>query len=101
MDEIIARLKMHGHGCYIGQHYVGGIAYADDLMLLSPTRSGLQSMLSVCEAFGAEYYISYNAKKTACIIFSKKETTLPEVSLNGIQIPWSPTVVHLGNVLSV
>ena len=50
LDELIDRLKEKGIGCYVGYHYVGAFAYADDLTLLSPSRSGLQSMLSLCES---------------------------------------------------
>ena len=67
MDELILRLKTKGTGCYIGIYYAGCIAYADDLTLLCPSVSGLQDMLAICEKFGYEYSVSYNAKRLSVL----------------------------------
>ena len=64
LDELIDRLKEKGIGCYVGYHYVGAVAYADDVKLLSPSRSGLQSsMLFVCKSYSS---------KTNCIVDNRK-----------------------------
>ncbi len=36
-DILLRKLKDSGIGCYIGPMYVGGLTYADDLMLLCPS----------------------------------------------------------------
>jgi hypothetical protein len=100
MDELIDRLKKTGVGCYVGYHFVGAVAYADDLTLLCPSREGLQSMLSVCESFGKEFHVTYNANKTACIIFDKKcHSNVPMLSLNNQYLEWKECVIHLGNTV--
>jgi len=41
-------LRNSGYGIYIGRFFVGCILYADDILLLSSSCYGLQSMLNVC-----------------------------------------------------
>ena len=41
MDGLLEELKDHGIDCYIGQHFCGAAGYADDIILLCPTSSGL------------------------------------------------------------
>jgi hypothetical protein len=48
-DILLERLKTNGNGCWMGNHYFGALSYADDLCILSPTLSGLENMLNVCE----------------------------------------------------
>ena len=62
MDELLMKLKSTGIGCHIGPHHVGALGYADDLVLMSPSRNGLQKMLQICEEFGKEYNVVYNPK---------------------------------------
>jgi len=38
MDETLYKLKVSNVGCYIGNVFLGGLGYADDLCLLSPNR---------------------------------------------------------------
>ena len=44
----------------MGHYFTGAIANADDLTLLSPSRSGLQCMLNTCESFSREYDVKFN-----------------------------------------
>ena len=54
MYELIESLRISGFGCYIGDSFFGCIMYADDLLLLSPSLSGIQFqhmlMLRVCKS---------------------------------------------------
>ena len=101
MDVLISRLKEAGYGCRIGSRYVGALSYAYDLILNSPTLSGLQKMINVCESFGIEYSVKFNETKTFCMKFSKCGTQ-PDtpVLLNGKSLKWTKKGKHLGNWLS-
>jgi hypothetical protein len=99
MDHLLHRLENAGVGCWFGNSYYGAIGYADDLVLLSPTGSGLQRMLSICEEFGDKYGVQYNAKKTMCILFSKRSVSKPVIRMCGADIKWVDSVKHLGNTL--
>ncbi len=62
--EMIHKLKKDGIGCKIGIHYIGALAYADDVILLCPSRYGLQKMIRICEEWWVEFRITFNAKKS-------------------------------------
>ena len=55
MDEILVTLRNLGVGCYVGDIFMGGMGYADDLVLLSPSRTAMQIMLQACEKFGIQH----------------------------------------------
>ena len=64
VDNLLQQLRHSSHGCYMGPHFVGALCYADDLVLISPSLSGLNSMLQICEKFALNYDLSFNAQKT-------------------------------------
>ena len=99
MDELITQLQQKGTGCWIGQHFYGSVAYADDLTLLSPTAAGLQSLLSVCEKYSHEYGMTYNSSKSHCVLFTRKKKAFPNLLLNGQTLKWEQQAKHLGNFL--
>ena len=45
VDDLLNLLKKSGIGCHINSLYLGSIMYADDLTLLAPTRSAMQTMI--------------------------------------------------------
>ena len=100
LDVLLNRLADLGVGCWMGAHFAGTIAYADDLTLLSPTAAGLQDMIKICEQFSKEFAVTYNPKKSVCVLFSKRQKVTPSISLNGQDLHWNSKVKHLGNVLS-
>ena len=69
LDVLLKDLNHSKTGCYIGNQYMGCVAYADDVTLLSPSISGLQNMLDKCYAFSKDYSMVFNENKTACIKF--------------------------------
>ena len=77
----------------VGCHYLGSVnhlCYADDMVLLSPTPQGLQTMLNICVDYAASHDILFNPKKTVCMTF------LPSMLKNMIL----PDIVLCGNVLA-
>ena len=101
MDELIGRLENSGFGCYIGKKFYGGFGYADDLKVLCPSAFGLQKMIKICEQFGEEYDVLFNAKKTIAICYGVNVSTpIKPIYLNGDVIKWQTEVKYLGNILS-
>ena len=47
IDELLIKLKKSGFGCTIGSYYFGALGYADDVVLLCPTREGLRNMIRI------------------------------------------------------
>ena len=107
IDKLLDNLRRAGFGCHIHGVFLGALVFADDIMLLSATRSGLQTMIDICSEFadGLNLKFGTNAdpvkSKTKCIVFSKNRKhpidPLP-LTLKGCPLPWVDRVKHLGIV---
>jgi len=49
IDSLVEKVKACGYGCYLHHTCISIILYADDVLLLAPSVSSLQLILSVCE----------------------------------------------------
>ena len=67
------KLKINGAGCHIGHYYVGALGYADDIILLCPSLSGMHDMIKTCEEYAKDHQILFNGKKGKYLIFGKYE----------------------------
>lgn len=100
MDCLLQRLKDSHCGCHIGHVYCGAFGYADDLILLSPSVSGMDKLLKICEEFSEEYQIKFNASKSKHILFNtKKENISSSFHMQGDIIPTVDSDKHLGNTI--
>ncbi len=90
-DGMLYKLETSCIGCKVGTHFIGALAYADDVILLCHSWSGLQKMINICEQFGIDFQVTFNDRKTQCICFSKsndtgyRPVTLNKKRLNGNQ----------------
>lgn len=48
IDELLLRLQKSHIGCHIGNTFTGALGYADDIVLLAPTTSGMNDMINIC-----------------------------------------------------
>ena len=71
IDDLLEKLKRKGIGCHIGHHFVGVFGYADDIILLCPSVSGLMKMIKICEEYANEHDIIFNGKKSKYLVFGK------------------------------
>ena len=55
-------------GCHIGHVYTGAFGYADDIILLAPSKSALNRMLDIANDYAVSHDIIFNASK--CKYFS-------------------------------
>ncbi len=69
MYGLLDILAETGVGCHMGICFIGALAFADDLNLLSPTISGLKVLVAVCEKYAEEYNISFNGSKSRLLLF--------------------------------
>lgn len=107
MDGLYSILKENRSGCYVGSYFAGCIAYADDLLLLCPSRSGLQEMLELAQNYVNSHKITFSThpepkkSKTKGIIFSKKPLHYDpkQLSLNGDVLPWISSAKYLGSTI--
>ena len=105
IDKLIKLLRQSDIGCRIGSFYYGVMVYADDIILLCPSRLGLQAMINICEKFAGNNNLKFSTNidpkksKTKCIHFSKQKIELARILLNGDPLPWVDSALHVGNTL--
>ena len=61
-------------GCYVGGAWVNSLSYADDMVLLAPTVTALQTLLEVYRAYAGPHDIVYNTTKPVCMLVRPKQS---------------------------
>ena len=100
-DLLLTMLKEFGIGCYVGCTFVGALAYADDVVLLCPTKTGLLKMLNICKQFSCKYDVVFNANKSKLIVYSNIQTSVNNINITfqGKKNSAESGGVHLGNII--
>ena len=78
MDILLKTLEKDGTGCHIGHMFVGCLCYADDLTLLSPSLTGLQRMIHLCELFGEDYSTTLQKQ---FVLHSQKTNVMKQITI--------------------
>ena len=99
IDDLLLDLKNSGVGCTVGNYYCGAFGYADDIILLCPTFTGLEHMIKICEIYADKHFIRFNGKKSKLLIFGEKMND-PNIKVKGELVPVCTKAVYLGNMLS-
>lgn len=108
-DPLLKRLRALGLGVHVAGLFMGAVCYADDLLLIAPTRRAMQRMLDEVEFFAAESNISFSTdpqpskSKTKCIYMIGKNSNMQKpkpLVLCGHDLPFVQQADHLGHVLT-
>ena len=108
LDDLLKLLRNNGVGCYIGQQFVGAAGFADDIVLMAPSRTAMKVMLNVCEKFANDNNLTFSTdpcpskSKTKCMFICGKMNNVnypAPLQLNGRDLPWVHTATHLGHEL--
>ena len=102
LDELLIGLRSCGYGARIGHIYVGSVAYADDVTLLSSTQHGMQKMLDVCSLFVEEKGLIFNSKKSVSTVFvwnNRSPLVNPKLTVRGGFLSFKNTVSHIGVIM--
>ena len=85
---------------------INHLMYADDLVLLSPSATGLRELLCACDEFSISHDVVYrggaNSKKSSVLIWRNKamaHAALPVFTVNGSRIGESDKVKYLGHII--
>ena len=104
---LILKLRQQGVGCHIGEVFLGALLYADDIILLSPSRHAASMMLRTCEEWSNKSGISFSTDPTPAKSKSKIMVTgtnsnnlgrLSPLPLYGVNLPFVERIDHLGHV---
>jgi len=98
IDDIIEIIQQSRIGCRIGIISVGIFLYADDIILLAPSVSALQQMLTLCENYLAYLDMALNAKKSVCLRIGQrhKDECSQLLTANGEGLSWVESCRYLG-----
>ena len=101
-DGLLKLIQETGVGCHMGHHFSGTLAYADDITLLSPSRSGMVILVKECERYAAEYDLIFNSKKGPLLYFRGRYccTINKGIKVDGQHVNISTSAAHLGHTIS-
>ena len=108
LDMLIKELRELGLGCHVGGLFMGAVVYADDVLLMAPSRPAMQAMLRKCEDYAAKNNIMFSTdpdpgkSKTKCILVCGNNKNLAKpasLTLCGRDLPWVSSANHLGHEL--
>ena len=64
IDGLLTKLSESSVGCYIGEYFLGALAYADDIVLIAPSPSAMRKLLAICDGYASAYDIIFSADKS-------------------------------------
>jgi len=70
LRDLITRVTALNLGCTYAGTIINLLAYADDMVVLAPSWQALQSILVVIEDAASKISMSFNTKKTVCMVFN-------------------------------
>ena len=97
MDELLCKLSESGAGCHIGRTFCGALGYADDIVLLSPSMSGMDKLLGLCSEFAIQYDVKFNSAKSKLLLFGDIAPPLEPIAFMNGFIEYVDTESHLGH----
>ena len=96
-EDLLDEICSLNVGATFNDVYTGITAYADDIILMSPTISGLQTMLDKCVAYGMKHMIKFNSTKTEFVISGNSQHLLnPFVYVDSMRVYPQQSLTHLG-----
>ena len=99
VDDLIKLLRSKGIGSHIIDIFVACLFFADDLCLISPTRSAMQEMLDLCHEYCTEFNLTFNTKKSKTLIFGNPRPVTKPLVLNGNEIEIVTEWRYLGTTI--
>ena len=102
MDDLSCLLNCYNTGCVSGDTIINHLMYADDLVLISPSGTGLKELLCACEVYSLEHAIIYNSKKSTVVVCRNNvmmNAVRPSIIVNGDVIPESEKFKYIGHII--
>ena len=104
-NDLNHHLQAAGVGCYVdvGGAWVNSLSYADDMVLLAPTVTALQTLLEVCHAYARPRDIVYKTTKTVCMLVRPNQSRSrysTSVRLGNEQLSYVDEFRCLGHIIT-
>ena len=101
-DDILKEISSMSCGCRLGLARVNAQAYADDVVILSPTLTGLQLIVDRFVTLADKLELSINVNKTCYMIFNDrfKNVFMPSILVHGEPLKRVSNFKYLGCILT-
>ena len=102
IDQVLIEVKNTGIGCKLSNETVNIIAFADDIILMSPTYQGLKKLFErACEIID-KLCLKININKSKYIIFKHKRTVRAHniLRIQNLTLEKVASITYLGVILS-
>ena len=102
VNQLTNQLIACKDGCYFNDMCISHVLYADDICLLAPTASAMQTLLDVCYEYGIDNDIVFNPIKSVCTVFKPKayKLYLPTVFIGSDALKFIKESKYLGFTFS-
>lgn len=104
--DLLAEITQLHVGCNIGGLFVNVLAYADDIVLLAPSWSALQHLLSALQQHVSNIDMICSTKKSVCMIFEPRDRTkimnvsFQQFTLEGCSLQFAKMFKYLGHMIT-
>ena len=98
INDLVDNVNKANIGCYISNVCISIVLYADDILLIAPSVTGLQRLLTICEEQLILLDMRINVNKSVCIRFGHRfnENCAELTSLHGGSMKWVESCRYLG-----
>ena len=102
-DELLRKIVSETNDCGTSLHgsFTGILMYADDIILMSTTLSGLRKMVNTCVSVSNKNCINFNADKTEFCVSKGSDSLSNSFVMNGYTIEPANSLKHLGVLWNV
>lgn len=91
INDLITNISSSGLGCRLGLKLSNIIVYADDIVILAPSKEVLQELINLTSQEVEKLNLTINLKKTFCMVFNNTRSNgIPSYVLNTHKL----TIVH-------
>ena len=98
MNIFVECIRNMNVGCCMRSMFVGCLLYADDIILICPSVSGLQIKLDLCADVGEELSLKFNPNKSHCVAIDKLARSVhDQIILDSVPIQWISSFRYLGD----
>jgi len=104
--DLLQSISASHIGCYIGCMPVNILAYADDIVMLSPSWRGLQTLIDNMLLCAQSIDMACNAGKTICMVVNPQcrsrmvSTSFPLFTLESSQLQFVSSFRYLGHIIT-